>query len=70
MSVDQEALADLRIVRSVEYLNNLLGNRRYGSLGSLSTREIGTIMHALHALAVYDQRMFTPRTPETPGQGG
>lgn len=70
MSVDEKVLADFRIVRSVEYLNNLLGNRRYGSLGSLSTREVGSIMHALHALAVYDQRMFAPRAPETRGQGG
>ena len=65
MSLPEEQLLDARIVRSVEYVNRLLGSSRYGNgVRSLSAREIGSVMHALHALMVYDRRYLAPRTPK------
>ncbi len=69
-SLPEDQLDDPRIVRSIEYLNRLLGSSRYRhGVKSLSTREIETVMHALHALMLYDQRFFTPRTPVEPAAG-
>ncbi len=60
LSLPKDRLEDHRVIRSVEYVNNLLGSRRYrGNVKSLSTREIGSVMHALHALSVYDRRFFS-----------
>ncbi len=65
MSLPEDRLDDPRLVRSLQYVNRLLGGRRYGrNVRSLSTQEIGSVMHALHALAVYDERFFKPRTAE------
>jgi len=65
MSLPEEQLEDARIVRSVEYVGRLLGSSRYrNGVHALSTREIESVMHALHALMVYDQRYLAPRTPK------
>ena len=65
MSLPEEQLEDARVVRSVDYLNRLLGGSRYrGGVRGLSTREIDSLMHALHALVVYDERYLQPRTPQ------
>lgn len=64
LSLPEDRLDDPRLVRSIDYLHRLLGSGRYGrNVRSLSTREIGAVMHALHALVVYDERFLTPRTP-------
>ncbi len=64
-SLPEDRLEDPRVVRSVEYVNRLLAGQRYRrNVRSLSTREIGSVMHALRALVVYDQRLLEPRTPK------
>ncbi|HYW80690.1 MAG TPA: hypothetical protein VE890_14010 [Thermoguttaceae bacterium] len=67
MSLPEEQLQDARIIRSVEYLSRLLDSSRYrNGVRSLSAREIGSVMHALHALMVYDQRMDFDKYATTP----
>jgi hypothetical protein len=66
-SLPEAQIEDPRVVRSVAYLNQLLAGKRFRSgLKSLSTRNIESVMHGLHALSIYDQRYFAPRTPEQP----
>jgi chemotaxis protein histidine kinase CheA len=66
-SLPEDRLDDPRVVRSVELLGRLLGSQRYRqNLGSLSTREMGSLMHGLHALVVYDERFFQPRAAAAP----
>lgn len=53
-SIPESMLRDPRVVRAVDYLSGILRaqpNRRW---------EIGPLGHALHALAIYDQRAFVP----------
>lgn len=70
MSLPEERLDDPRVVRSVEYVDRLLAGQRYRrNVRSLSTREIGSVMHALRALVVYDQRLLEPRTPKPSAAG-
>ncbi|MHC4176251.1 MAG: hypothetical protein ACYSWU_02025 [Planctomycetota bacterium] len=70
MSLPEDRLDDPRVVRSVEYVNRLLTGQRYRrNTRSLSTREIGSVMHALHALVVYDERLFQPRTLQPSAAG-
>ncbi len=57
-SLPDEQLRDERVVKSVEYLIQLLMEHQTHDL------EIGARGHALHALAVYDERVFA----SVPGQ--
>jgi len=60
-SLPDEQLQDPQVVNSVNYLTRLLESRRYRwNAPSLSTREIGSLCHALHALAIYNRRVFKP----------
>lgn len=64
VSMSDEELEQSQVVRAVDVLNRLLGNQRYRlGLRGLSTREIDAVMHALRALAAYDQRVFKPADP-------
>jgi hypothetical protein len=66
LSLPNEKLTDPRLVNSVECLLRLLGSQRYQwNAPSLSTQEIVSLGHALHALAIYDQRVFAPFDAET-----
>lgn len=59
-SLPDEMLADRRTVQAVDYLAGLLlegSNRRW---------EIGPLGHALHALALYDERMFKSPVNQNP----
>ena len=51
-SLTKEELTDPRMVKAVEYLANLLIDNRNEKWG------IGPLGHGLHALALYDERMF------------
>jgi hypothetical protein len=72
-SLPAERLEDAGVVRAVVMTNFLLSNRRDpGSTSGLSPLETATVMHALRALAIYDERVFCPRDakeppPEEPG---
>jgi hypothetical protein len=60
-SLTEKQLEDTRVAGAVEYVANLLGSQRYqGGTSSLSTREIVAAGHALHSLALYDDRVFKP----------
>ena len=68
MSVPATALEDPTLVRSIEYLDSMLNSERYrGSTQGLSSRDLAAMAHAMHALAVYDARVFQPADPE-PGK--
>ena len=71
MALPEDRLEDPRVVKSVEYVNRALGSgsRTRRNVRSQSTREIGSVMHALHALAVYDERFFRPRTVPSETEG-
>jgi hypothetical protein len=61
LALPDKRLEDARVIGAVEYVNRLLGSQRYqGSASSLSTREIASVGHALHALNMYDERVFKP----------
>jgi hypothetical protein len=51
-SLPDEQLADPRMIRAVDYLTNLLWENRHRNW------DIGARGHAIHALALYDERMF------------
>jgi len=65
ISLPEDQLGDARVVRAVQYVNRMLGSGRYRSgIRSMTTRDLAGVMHALHALDVYDRRYFQPRTPK------
>ena len=70
-SLPEDQLRDPRVVRSVVLLTNLLADTRYraGNLPASNTREIAARLGAVHALMLYDQRIFKPhdkvKQPET-----
>jgi len=65
MSLPEEKLDDAHAVNAVGCLVRLLGSQRYQrNTPSLSTEEIVAVGHALHALVVYDTRVFKPADVE------
>lgn len=61
MSLPDEKLKDTRVVSAVECVARLVGSQRYQwNAPSLPTQEIVSLGHALHGLAVYEQRAFKP----------
>jgi len=61
MSLPVERLDDAQVVNAVDRVTQLLGEQRYQwNAPMLSTREIVSLGHALHALSVYDARVFAP----------
>jgi hypothetical protein len=66
-SLPEDQLDDARVVRSITYVASLLGNQRSSwNVAAMSPRDIDAVMHAAHALAVYDRRVFKPVDPEDP----
>lgn len=64
MSLPEDRLQDPRVVRAVAQVNNILAgqaSRLY--LSALSPRDVATYMRALHALSIYNQRVFRPLDP-------
>ncbi len=61
-SLPEDRLDDQHIAAGVSYLNKTLGSQQQylNYLPTLSTQEIAGAMHALHALAIYDERVFKP----------
>jgi hypothetical protein len=61
MSLPEQKLTDPRMINAVECVTRLVGSQRYQwNTSSLSTQEIVSLGHALHGLAIYDQRAFKP----------
>ena len=70
-SLPEDRLKDPRVLRSVDYLAALLENRRFQqNVNAMSARDIAAVMHAAHALLIYDHRAFKPWDPEEPAQEG
>lgn len=66
-SLADERLTEPQLVKSVSYLTEVLENwRGFLNVGSLSPRHTSTLMHALHALATYDRRVFKPHDARKP----
>jgi hypothetical protein len=63
-SLPEDRLDDPRMVKAVSYLTGLLENYHAKWNATNSTpREIGDVMHGLHALRVYDRRLFRAYDP-------
>ncbi len=58
-ALPDEKLTDYRTVRAVNYLTSLLASN------TDNLWEIGPLSHALHALVLYDQRVFRPHDSPT-----
>jgi len=66
-SLPEDQLKGPRVARSVAYVTALLGSQRVGrSVASMSTQDIDSVMHAAHALRIYDRRVFKPLAPREP----
>ena len=71
VSLPNEKLADLRVVNAVDCITRLASGQRYQyNVPALSTQEIVSLGHALHGLAVYDQRAFKPFDADEKPAGG
>jgi len=59
------ALWDLKGKILGQPVAKLLGGQSSGwNVASMSTRDLGAVMHAAHALSIYDRRIFEPAAPE------
>lgn len=58
LSLPDDRLDDPAIAAGIAYLNNIMSQRYQGNLPALSAQEISGAMHGLHALAIYDERLF------------
>jgi hypothetical protein len=65
LSLPANQLEDPRIIRSVEQTVHLLGLQRYQrNVPYLPSRELAAFGHAIHALTVYNERVFKPTDSE------
>jgi len=61
MSLPDDQLRDARVVRTVSFLTRALESRRYQAyVYATSNREIAARYAAIHALVIYDDRLFVP----------
>jgi hypothetical protein len=64
-SLPEKQLETSSVVGAVDYVTRLLGSQRYQwNAPMVSTREIVSLGHALHALSTYDERVFKPADPD------
>jgi len=62
-SLPEDRLSDPRVVKSVGYVADLLGESSASWNAAATPREIDSVAHALHALRLYDRRAFEPFDP-------
>ena len=61
VSLPDGKLEDAHVLAAVDYVTRLLSSQRYQwNAQSLPTQEIAALGHAVHALAIYDDREFKP----------
>jgi hypothetical protein len=67
VSLSDAQLEDPQVVKSVEYLSRLLaGQYNRWNVAALDARSLDGVMHALHALGAYDERVFKPCDGQEP----
>jgi hypothetical protein len=67
LSLPEEKLDDQRLAVGIAYLVNSLNSQRYlYNLPALSSLDIAGATRALHALAIYDERLFQPADQQEP----
>jgi hypothetical protein len=67
LSLPADRLESPGMTKAVEQVAGLLSAPRYRSgVQSFSNKEIDALMHAAHALTVYDERVFQPADTEKP----
>jgi len=65
LSLPEDRLQDPRVLRSVVYLVKALGTQRSRTkTASMSMRDVDGVMHAAHALSIYDGRVFQSRAED------
>jgi len=65
LSLPNDRLQDPRVLRSVVYLVKALGTQRSRTnVASMSMRDVDGVMHAAHALSIYDGRVFPSRAAD------
>lgn len=65
LSLPEDRLQDPRVLRSVVYLVKALGAQRpRTNAASMSLRDLDGVMHAAHALSIYDGRVFQSRAAD------
>lgn len=64
ISLPEDRLRDLQVVRAVARVNSILsGQASRVHLSSLSARDVATYLRALNGLSIYNQRVFRPCDP-------
>jgi hypothetical protein len=67
VSLPDKRLEDARVTAALDNVTGLLESQYYRSNPpALSTRDIASLGHALHALMIYDERIFQPADPPPP----
>jgi hypothetical protein len=67
VSLSDAQLENPQVVRSVEYLTRLLAAQyNRWNVAALDARTLDGVMHALHALGAYDERVFKPSDGKEP----
>jgi hypothetical protein len=65
ISLPVDQLEKPELVRTVEYVTTRLTNQStQWNAAALSGKNLDAVMHALHALSVYDERAFKPHDPK------
>jgi hypothetical protein len=65
-SLPERQLQDPQVVRTIAYLCGHLAQQSRINVAAMSPRHIATLMHAVRALALYDQRVYKPRDVQAP----
>jgi hypothetical protein len=61
MAMTDEQLADPQVARSVEFVVGFLNTAHYQvQMQTMTAKEISAVMHTVHALNVYDARLYAP----------
>ena len=67
VSLPDKRLEDSRVTAALDIVTSLLESQTFrANAPALSTRDIASLGHALHALSIYDERVFQPADPPPP----
>ena len=67
VSLPESRLEGAAMVKAIDFLDSALnGQRQQWNLPSLGSRDLDATTSALHALSLYDKRVFKPADEEKP----